>query len=55
MNILFSALPPTNDVLRFQEEYSEALSSEVRASTDYARALVNLRRASGTRSPGNTR
>ncbi len=44
-----------NDVLRFQEEFAETLSSEVRASTDYARALVNLRKASGTLSPESVR
>lgn len=37
-----------NDVLRFQEEYARALSSERRASADYAKAVVSLERAKGT-------
>jgi outer membrane protein TolC len=36
-----------NDVLRFQEEYATALSSEKRALVDYAKAAVNLRKATG--------
>ncbi len=37
-----------NDVLRFQEEYAEALSSEKRAIADYASNSVRLRQVSGT-------
>lgn len=37
-----------NDVLRFQEEYADAISSEKRAIADYASSSVRLRRASGT-------
>jgi outer membrane protein TolC len=37
-----------NDVLRFQEEYADAISSEKRAIADYASNSVRLRRASGT-------
>ena len=40
-----------NDVLRFQQEYADALSSEKRAITDYAGASVMLRRATGTLLP----
>jgi outer membrane protein TolC len=37
-----------NDVLTFQQEYADAISSEKRAIADYASASVSLRRASGT-------
>lgn len=37
-----------NDVLRFQEDYATALSSEKRALIDYAKAAVNLKKATGT-------
>jgi outer membrane protein TolC len=37
-----------NDVLTYQQEYADAISSEKRAIADYASASVSLRRASGT-------
>jgi outer membrane protein TolC len=37
-----------NDVLRFQEEYAKALSSEKRAAVDYAIAKVELEKVKGT-------
>ena len=37
-----------NDVLKFQEEYAKALSSEKRAAVDYAKATVELERIKGT-------
>lgn len=36
-----------NDVLKFQEDYVTALSSEKRALIDYAKAAVNLKKATG--------
>lgn len=40
-----------NDVLRFQEDYTKALTSEKRALTDYSKAAVRLRKTSGTLLP----
>lgn len=37
-----------NDVLKFQEEYAQALSSEKRAMADYAISVVVLEKAKGT-------
>ncbi len=37
-----------NDVLKFQEEYARAVSSEKKARTDYAKAVVELERVKGT-------
>lgn len=37
-----------NDVLKFQEEYTRSLSSEKRAKIDYAKAIVELERVTGT-------
>ncbi|TAL26843.1 MAG: TolC family protein, partial [Nitrospirae bacterium] len=37
-----------NDVLKFQEEYAKALSSEKKAEVDYANSIVALERAKGT-------
>ena len=37
-----------NDVLKFQEEYAKALSSQKRAEVDYAKATVELERIKGT-------
>ncbi len=37
-----------NDVLKFQEEYAKALSSEKRAEVDYAKAIVEFDRVKGT-------
>ncbi len=37
-----------NDVLKFQEEYAKALSSEKKASVDYAKAIVELEKVKGT-------
>ncbi len=37
-----------NDVLLFQQEYADAISSEKRAIADYASSSVRLRKASGT-------
>jgi outer membrane protein TolC len=42
-----------NDVLTFQKEYADAISSEKRAIADYASSSVSLRRASGTLLPTN--
>jgi len=41
-----------NDVLKFEKEYAESVSNEVRAITDYVKAYVRLERASGTLSTG---
>ncbi|GAB4388587.1 MAG: hypothetical protein Kow0025_08810 [Thermodesulfovibrionales bacterium] len=41
-------LATLNDVLTFQEEYAGSLSSEKRSLTDYATAVVGLRKAAGT-------
>ena len=40
-------LATTFEVLDFQQQYAEALSSERRARVDYAKALIELERASG--------
>ncbi len=37
-----------NDVLKFQEEYAKALSSEKKAHVDYAKAVIELERVKGT-------
>ncbi|MFZ6017327.1 MAG: TolC family protein [Nitrospirota bacterium] len=37
-----------NDVLKFQEEYARSVSSEKKARTDYAKAIVEFERAKGT-------
>lgn len=37
-----------NDVLKFQEEYAKALSSEMKAHVDYAKAVIELERVKGT-------
>lgn len=37
-----------NDVLRFQEEYAKSLLSEKKAMINYAKAVVNMERATGT-------
>jgi outer membrane protein TolC len=37
-----------NDVLKFQEEYAKAVSSEKKARTDYAKAVVEMERVKGT-------
>ncbi len=37
-----------NDVLKFQEEYTDALSSEKRAEIDYAVASIELEKTKGT-------
>ncbi len=38
----------SNDVLRFEEDYAQAASNEIRARTDYAKAWERYRKASGT-------
>lgn len=37
-----------NDVLKFQEEYAKALSSEKKAEIDFAKAIVEIERVKGT-------
>lgn len=37
-----------NDVLKFQEEYAKALSSEKKAEVDYANAIIEIERVKGT-------
>jgi len=37
-----------NDVLKFQEEYAKALSSEKKAEIDYAKAIIEFEKVKGT-------